>query len=190
MRRKATIRLLLGATAVVLLTLLLTFAFKHQMTKTISQAPPAPEENAADLSINNFQHTATREGKIQWRLEAESASFFSDNKRVRLKNIRVIFFPKSAESETRLDADSGILDIQTHDMDIMGNIIIKNQQYRLRTETLHYSHELHIISTKKPVNIVGPSIQLRANTMKVDLKKGEMKCKGNVEGMINADGTL
>ena len=190
MRRKATIRLLLGGTAVVLLTLLGTFALNHKMSKTVSQAPPAPEQSSADLSINNFQHTATQEGKIQWRLEAESAHFFSDNKRVRLKNINVIFFPASAESETRLSANSGILDIQTHDIDIMGNITIKNQQYRLQTETLHYSHELHIISTEKPVDIVGPSIQLRADTMKVDLKTGQIKCRGNVEGTIDAAGTI
>lgn len=190
MKRTAIIKIFLGGAVIILLALMLTFSLNHRMAENTPEEPEGPDKTAAELSINNFKHTATEKGKTQWRLEADSADFFSDGNWVRLSDLRVIFSPESAQSETRLTADNGILDLKTHDMDISGNIIVENQQYRLKTETLHYSHESHIISTEKPVNIVEPEIQLRADAMTIDMQRGEMECRGNVEATIHAAETF
>ncbi len=184
MRRTTIIKIFLAGSAIVLLACLLTFSLKYQITTDTPQKQSTPDETDAELSINRFHHTATREGKTQWTLNAASAEFFSDSNRVRLTDLSVVFLPHSPQSKTNLTADSGVLDVNTHDMSISGNIIVKNRQYQLKTESLHYSHESHIISTNKPVDIAGPAVQLRADTMTVDLTDGHMECKGHVKGTI------
>jgi len=184
LKRKTTVKILLVGAAVILLALLLTFALNHRSEPKAPQKPDSPDKTDAELSINSFHHTATKDGKTEWTLDAGSASFFSDSNRVRLSDIRMVFPKRSERSEIQLRADHGILDINTHDMEISGNIIVKNRRYRLQTEILHYSHESHIISTNKPVNILGPAIQLKADTMTVDLTRGRLDCKGHVKGTI------
>lgn len=190
MKRTAIFKIFLGAAVIILLAVILKLSLSHRMAENPPGEPEGPEKTGAELSINNFKHTATEKGKTQWRLVADSADFFSDSNRVRLSELSVIFSPESAQSKTHLTADTGVLYLKTHDMDISGNIIIENQQYRLKTETLHYSHESHIISTEKPVDIVEPEIQLRADAMTVDMQLGRMECRGNVEATIHAAETF
>lgn len=185
MRRTTTIKIFLAGTAIILLAFLLAFALKHQSTENAPQKPDSPDQTDAELSINNFHHTAKQEGKTQWTLKADSAEFFSDSNRVRLTDIRIVFPERSEQPETHLTADSGTLNVNTHHMELSENINVKNSRYRLETETLHYSHESHIISINTPVNIVGPAIQLKADTMTIDLAKGRMECKGHVRGTIS-----
>ena len=176
---------LTGAALFLIILLLISF-FSRQKPDNQAAPPDPPGQQKAELAINNFHHTATREGETQWRLEARSAEFLSDDNRVELTEIHVVFFLHSSPSKASLTADEGFLDLKTNDMTVSGHVTVENRGYQLKTETLQYTHDSHIISTKSTVNIVGPAIELTADTLRVDLTTGKLECQGHVKGIIDA----
>jgi len=176
---------LAGAAFFLIIILLLSFFGQEEPA---NQPTPldTPSQKAAELSINNFHHTATREGKTQWRLEARSAEFLSEENRVRLTDIHVVFFLHSSPSQATLTADKGILNLNTNDMAVSGHVTVDNARYQLKTETLQYNRDSHIISSQNTVHIVGPAIQLTADALKVNLATGTLECRGHVKGTIDA----
>lgn len=85
-----------------------------------------------------------------------------------------------------MTADKGLLDLKTNNIRVSDHVTVENHRYLLTTETLKYNHDSHIISTQSGVNIVGPAIELTADTLKVDLTAGKFECQGHVKGTINA----
>ncbi|MFO7837954.1 MAG: LPS export ABC transporter periplasmic protein LptC [Desulfosalsimonadaceae bacterium] len=184
MRRKVFITYVLFTAVILLLAAALFFALGGDPQEPDSQDPEPPDRTKAELSINNFRHTATRDGKTEWELQAGSAGFFSNRNQVRLKDVSLTFAPRQGRPETHLTAEKGRLNLQSNNMTASGRVVVENPDYRLETETLHYASEQNIIFTKMPVNIVGASIQLRADWMKLHLKNGKLQCRGNVEGTL------
>lgn len=152
---------------------------------TGSGSPEPPEQTEAELSISSFRHTATRDGKTEWKLEAGSAGFFPDRNQMRLRDVDITFYPRQDRPETHLTAEKGRLNLQSNNMTATGRVVVENPDYRLETETLHYDSDLHIILSKTPVSIVGTAIRLRADGMKLHLKNGKLQCRGNVEGTLS-----
>ncbi len=173
------------AAFLLLLALLLFFFLRHVTGGRDTEKPTGPGQTDAALSINQFRHTATREGRTEWILEAASAEYFTEN-RVRLKDLTLTFFPAGDQPETRLKAKKGRLDLKSQNMDVSGRIIVENRRYRLETETLHYSRDSHIISTQTPVRIEGQALALEADTLSFNVKTGEIICRGNVKGTLSA----
>ena len=184
MRRKTFINTLLVGAVVLLLSLALFFSIRYQMNKTAPASPDSPEQTAADLSISQFHHTAKKEGRTEWILDAETAQYFKNNSQVRLNKLHLKYFPQSEQPETRMTADKGRLHLESNDMDISGQVVVENRDWRMETETLHYTHESNIISTKTPVQINGESLRLRADAMTLNIKTGKLVCRGNVEGTL------
>ncbi len=171
-----------------MLAVALFFSYRHQLTHTSPEPPEGPEQTAADLSIRNFSHTAQKDGRTQWILEAGTARYFKNKSRARLKRVNLTFFPESDQPETHLTADKGRIELASHDMHISGRVVVENRRWRLETEALHYRHDSNIIFTEELVHIWGEAIQLRADAMEFNLNTGKLVCRGHVEGtLIGAD---
>ena len=185
MQRKTLINTLLIGALGLLLALALFFSIRQQMSKTAPASPDSPEQTTADLSISQFHHTAKKDGRTEWILDAAAARYFKNNSQVRLKQVKLKYFPRSEQPETRLTADKGRLYLDSNDMDISGHVVVENRKWRMETETLHYAHESNIISTQTSVQITGESLQLRADAMRLNIKTGKLICRGNVEGTLS-----
>ncbi|MBU1569901.1 MAG: LPS export ABC transporter periplasmic protein LptC [Proteobacteria bacterium] len=83
-----------------------------------------------------------------------------------------------------LTADNGILKTESNDIEISGSIIIKNDEYLLKTEKINYEHDKRIISSRVPVEISGNSLNLVASSMTIDLNTNKAELSGKVEGII------
>jgi LPS export ABC transporter protein LptC len=145
-------------------------------------APPLPpQKTKATLSIQNFRHTATQNGQRKWSLEASSASLYSNEKRAELSDISAVFFINENKTIS-LTADAGVLQVDTNNISISGNIVVKFSDYVMTTEHLNYAHKSHIINATTPVNIAGNTMTLKANAMSYNLNTETVKCSGGVEG--------
>ncbi len=185
MRGKVLITYALFSAVILLLAAAMFFAMGGAPGDTGSESPEPPEQTEAELSISSFRHTATRDGKTEWKLKAGSAGFFPDGNQVRLRDIDLTFYPQKGTPETHLTAEKGRLNLQSNNMTATGRVVVENPDYRLETQTLHYDSDLHIIISKTPVSIVGTSIRLRADWMKLHLKNDKLQCRGNVEGTLS-----
>jgi LPS export ABC transporter protein LptC len=143
----------------------------------------------ADMTIDDIHQTATRNGKKEWQLDAASAHYIDTEKKVRLEDLGMTFFLEN-QQQIQLTADSGILETETQNVSIKGQVKLKNEDANLQTEELHYQHEQRFIFADTPVTITGEVFQLNAESMTLDLEKGRAVFKGNVQATFNDDFSL
>jgi LPS export ABC transporter protein LptC len=153
------------------------------------QVSNAPEmllssiKEGANLSLGKIRQTATRDGKKEWSLEADSANYMEAENKVDLKNLSVVYFLED-NREVYLKADQGILQTDTNDIEFSGNVVIRNEAYRMKTEHLNYEHGQRIIICDQSIRILGQGAELTAESAKYDLTADKIVLEGNVVATI------
>ena len=180
--------ILLAAIVIGLGTVVATYIGFRTNPKVVEPIEEAAEPDAT-LSVDKIQQTATRDGKKEWSLEASSGHFIDKTRQLVLKDVKVTFYLKD-KSEIKLSADQGILKTETNDMEVSGNVVLKNDEYKLLTETLSYVHKKRVVFSKTPVKISGSSTRLAADSLKFDLDAKILMLDGGVATTINEDVTL
>ena len=156
------------------------------------QVSNAPEllitsiKEGANLSLGKIRQTATRDGRKEWSLEADSANYREADNKVDLKNLSVIYFLED-NREVYLKADQGILITDTNDIEFSGNVMIRNDAYQMKTEHLNYEHGRRIIICDQSIRIWGQDGELTAASAKYDLNADKISLKGNVVATVSRD---
>ena len=150
------------------------------------QTEPQPDkiksiESAATLSLKKVHHKATKNGVKQWDLTADTANYYKEKKEIRFHQINVLFFLKNKENIT-LTANQSTLYTETNDMHIYGDIIAISENGTLKTETLQYTENQHIISGNLPVELAGQTFKINADGMILYLDTKRTEFLGNVKG--------
>ena len=138
----------------------------------------------ANIRVDKIRHSATKDGKTEWSLEAESAEYTNENQKAVLKDLIITFFMED-HSTVRLSAEEGILTTNDNNIQIRGNVILKNQDYRLKTSALNYNHEKRIIFSDATVEIDGETFNLSADKLTFNLNTNQTTLTGNVKGSFN-----
>ena len=163
---------------------IVTVFIRHRFDGGNTPIISLPETTDAVLAIQGFRHTASQDGKKQWTLEADSAHLHVDPSEARLINILALFSLDNGKI-VRLTADQGVLQLDTNNISASGNVVISAPEYNIKTENLHYDHQLHIIKSGSPVNVIGPSFRLNAGEMAYNIRTGEITCTDHVEGFFS-----
>jgi LPS export ABC transporter protein LptC len=146
-------------------------------------------QSKANISIGKAHQTATRNGRKEWSLDAASADYMAKNNQAIFKDLSVTFYLKD-ETKVYITANQGILKTDSNDMEIFGNVVVKNNDYKLRCENLYYKHGERIIFSKVPVNITGDSFELVADSMSLNLNTNKALFEGSVKGTFSEHFTL
>jgi LPS export ABC transporter protein LptC len=160
-----------------------------QQDSTVSESIPQSVEPDATLSIGKIHHTATRKGKKEWSLEAGSADYIGKTSQMVLKDLTVRFFIEDT-GEITLAADKGILNTDSNDIEVSGNVVVINKQYKLLTERLNYANDKRVLYSTAPVTISGPAVHLKADTISFDLNTQKVTLEGSVETKLDNNVTL
>ena len=145
--------------------------------------------DGSSISIEKIHQTSTKNGVVEWSLDANSASYNEDKKEAIFEDLSVVFFTKD-NLKVHLTADKGILKTESSNIEIRGNITVKNEDYVLKTGKINYDNEKRIIFSKVPVEISGKSLNLVAGSMTIDLNTNKAELSGKVEGIIGDDISL
>jgi len=152
--------------------------------KLISKIP-----DGANISLGKIHHTATREGRTEWSLDANSANYINEKKQVILHELSLTFFLED-DREIFLTADQGILRTDTNDIQVTGNVVVEDPNFLLKTENLHYEHNNRKIYSKVRVRIERNSSHITADSMSLDLNTNKTLLQGKVEGTFGENFTL
>jgi LPS export ABC transporter protein LptC len=177
---------------ILLLVILVTIGIITTVFIGYKQVVTAPEQllssikDGANLSLGKIRQTATRNGKKEWSLEAGSAHYIEKDKTAVLKDLFITYFLKD-NREVYLEAEEGILQTDTNDIEFSGNVVIRNEDYQLRTRRLSYEHERRLIFSKDPVQISGEAVELSAKSIEYDLNLNKIILAGNVEAAVSRD---
>ena len=156
------------------------------------QISTAPEllltsiKEGANLSLGKIRQTATRDGIKEWSLEADSANYMEAENKIDLKKLAVIYFLED-NREVYLEADQGILQTDTNDIEVSGNVVIRNDEYQMKTEHLNYDHGQRIIVCDQSIRIWGQDGEIKAESAEYDLSADKIVLKGNVVATVSPD---
>jgi LPS export ABC transporter protein LptC len=141
-------------------------------------------KNNANISIGNAHQTATRNGIKEWNLDAASVNYMVKKNQAIFQDLSITFYLKN-KTEVYLTANKGILKIDSNDMEVFGNVVVKNSTYRLKTENLFYRHNQRIILSKVPVQVFGNAFNLVADSMSLNLNTNKLMFEGKVQGTLH-----
>jgi LPS export ABC transporter protein LptC len=179
-KKPKKLKIFLLATICITLGGIIWIYIGHHQDSTITEQIPESPEPDTTLSIGKIQHTATRKGKKEWSLEAASAHYIGKTSQMVLSDLKVTFFLDDA-SEITLTADNGILNNDSNDIEVSGNVVVINREYKLLTNELNYAHDKRVLYSTAPVTISGPDAHLAANKISFDLNTKKVTLEGSVE---------
>jgi LPS export ABC transporter protein LptC len=107
---------------------------------------------------------------------------------VLLADLTVTFFTDEGE-DVQLSASEGLLDTESNDIQVSGDVKVANEEYVLTTTGLLYRHATRIISSAAPVLIQRKAGgKLSADSMSLDLNSRLVTMEGNVTGVFDEPG--
>ena len=157
--------------------------------RKVSNAPEmllSSIKDGANLSLGKIRQTSTRDGRKEWSLEAGSAHYLENEKKAVLKDLFITYFLED-NREVYLNADQGTLNTETNDIEFSGNVVIRNEDYRLTTQKLNYEHHRRFIFTQEPVTISGDTAKVSADSATFDLNVNKIVLTGTVKAAISRD---
>ncbi|MGD9174686.1 MAG: LPS export ABC transporter periplasmic protein LptC [Desulfobacterales bacterium] len=185
-KKPRKLKFILLATIVIALGTVIAIYIQFRSDVDVAEQVVESEEPDATLSVNKIQQTATRDGKKEWSLEASSGHYLDKTRQLLLKDVKVTFFLKD-KSEIILKADQGTLNTDTSNIEVSGNVILKNNEYRMLTENLSYLHDQRVLYSKAPVRISSASAELAAESLSFDLDAKRLTLEGGVATTIDED---
>ena len=188
LKKNKKLSLILLAVILVAIGTIAAVFIGYQRVSTAPELLLSSIKEGANLSLGKIRQTATRDGKKEWSLEADSAHYLENDKKAVLKNLLITYFLDD-NREVYLEAEEGILQTDTNDIEFSGHVVIRNEDYQLRTRRLSYEHGPRVIFSNDPVKISGEAMQLSANSIKYDLNKNKITLTGNVEADVARDFT-
>lgn len=158
--------------------------YQYRQTRDGLKIPLPPETTTqAIMALSKVHQTATKDGQTQWELDADAAELEAGTGKMVLKAPSVNFFLEDG-TRIQLTAREGVLYTTTNDMEVRGKVLIRNDRYTLKTETLTYAHDHRVLMATSAVQITGKSIDLKAATMRYDLNTNQTQFDGQVEGIL------
>jgi lipopolysaccharide export system protein LptC len=154
--------------------------FRENPAKIIEAIP-----EGTNIVLGEVRHTAVREGRKEWVLEAASAQYSESTKEAVFDEVKVTFFLDNGE-QIHLQGQKGTINTASNDMQVAGNVRIEKDDRVFLTEKIDYNHNNRYLTSPSEVRITGPRFDLRADTMRVDLAAETAFFKGAVEGTIDA----
>ena len=186
MTRKHSNKLKFFVLAVIILTVSFTVVAFYKYRRIAEN----PEEllssipGNANLTIGEIHQTATRDGIKEWVMHAASAQYFESKKQVMLEELNITFFLKD-QQKVFMTAAQGILYSDSKNMEVAGDVVVKNANSRLITEQLLYNHQNRLLLTRTPVEIIGESYKIVADSMSMDLNTNKTILEGKVKGTFS-----
>ena len=170
---------LLGAVAIVTIVLMQ----RREVVEDVKANPPisAPQ---ADASLGKISQVSTKDGRIEWRLEAESAHMMEKKNHLGLEAVTMVFFLKDGR-EVYLTGDTGTVNTQTKDIAVEGNVVVVNDKYRMTTDRLEYNDKKRILKVPSAISMTDGVSTLVADQVVYNLDTKQSVFTGNVAGLFN-----
>ena len=140
-------------------------------------------QDDATIAIDRVHQTSTKNGIKEWSLDAVSAQFIEKDRQAVFDELSVIFYMEN-DTSVKLSANQGYLNTDTRDIRVDGDVIADDGEFKILTETLNYEHEGRVLVTTKPVQVLGSTFRVNADSASYDLTSQRTTFDGKVEGTI------
>ncbi len=137
----------------------------------------------SDVRLNNIHHVATRDGVREWTLDAESVRYKKSENISVFKDVIVTFFLKNGEA-VQVTGNDAVLLTDTKNMEISGDVVVRNGSNQMETQRLLYDHDNRSIFTDTPIIVRADGIRLTGNNMVFSLANEQVTVWGDVDAVF------
>ena len=145
--------------------------------------------------IRNFNRVVTRRGEKLFEVSAEEASYFRNDRAIRIKKPSIVFFDKG-EQVGSIAADKGALVIggsTIESVDLVGNVRFVLTKFEILAGRIEYLHGEESIVTTGATTVVSPELTLKGKDVRFNLRKNTLSVASDVAmtlNQIDADATV
>ncbi len=170
----------------VFITVGITVALYYNSRGTMSKSEETEltVSEGSYLSIGKLKQTLIQEGKKEWVLDANSADYNAAENKIFLTGLSMVFYMKN-NTKALITADSGIMDNQSKNAVVSGNVTLKYEDISVAADELHYQHDKRLIFSHVPIKITGSSYRLTSDKISIDLETRKTVFEGNVNGFFS-----
>jgi LPS export ABC transporter protein LptC len=142
----------------------------------------------ADIQIQDFAFIQTQDDYNEWKIKAQRAEVFEDQKQAVLQGLQVEFRLPEGLGMT-FHGKQGKLDTQNHDFEIFSSDdrdieVTFNNGYKIATRSLKWANQEQRILTSDPVQIHGPGLKIYGQGLEAYLASQELKVLSDVHAVI------
>jgi lipopolysaccharide export system protein LptC len=168
-------------------TIVIMLNQNSSVSKMETELPTVDPE--ADVTIGKVHQVSSKNGVTEWVLDAISAKMVEASNRLWLEKPTAVLYLKDG-SEAHLQGEEGLINTETNDVEVIGNVSLKNKEYRLATQQLQYNNKSRIVKTTLPVKISDGKSVIAADAMTYNLDTKNSHFRGNVVGIFSEDNLL
>jgi lipopolysaccharide export system protein LptC len=174
--------------ALLALSLILAFSLAYVLaTKTDPGSASVERQSAlkdrADAGIDQFTFTQSKDGAVQWKVEAQRARVFEHEKQAVLEDVQVTLFGRKGW-ELKLAGDEGKIDTEKRNFLLAkrdGVMTIEFESgYTVYTNHLAWADARREISTGDQVRIMGHGLEITGQGFEGKLDKEEFRILNDV----------
>ena len=176
----------IAAIIIILAAVGLSYVISNYMHKTLDNINTEFIDGKADVALGRVDQTSTREGREEWRLTADIATYNKSEDMMNLSNVMVYFYLKNGETGT-LVAKNGHFQSATQNFGVNDNVIAKVAEYVLKTPQLFYiKAQDTLIANDRTVITTGDSY-MEADSMVLEVKNQKLLMEGNVKVFLTPE---
>lgn len=184
MVRTNKIKFGIGILVVISITAIVWTFYQQRRDSGAVSIPIPPSSTKALIALSKVHQTATKDGQVQWELDAESAELEAKTGHMVLKSPKVEFQLDDG-GKVLLTARWGVLFTRNNNIQVRGNVRVVNDRYTLVAETLIYEHAQRRLYTNRPVTITGQAFDLSSAGITYDLNTNRAQLDGDVKGIVH-----
>lgn len=181
MNRK--LRVSLSAFIVLSVLSLAVLVFINSRTKD-AQKIIFTEDKKVSLEVDRVHYSGTRAGRVEWELDADSATRPKDSDLTIFKTVKVVFYGKNGIPYT-LKAKEGRFSESKGEIEAIGQVTVESKDgYTVSTESLMYAVNKKEISSGEKVSITSEAMDLSGEGLLVKVDEGKLFLSKNVKAVI------
>lgn len=160
-----------------------TLAMMHYWRVNIPAAPFIGAKGVG-IKVDNVHYTSARKGRVEWVLDAKSATRYKSGGLTALDTVRLVFHTKDDVHYT-MTAKEALYNEDAGEVDASGGVTVASGEgYLLKTEHLKYNSVTARITTSDNVEVTSSRIKLTGVGMLIDLNKEQLILFKDVRGVF------
>ena len=176
----------IAAIIIILAAVGLSYVISNYMRETLDNIDTEFIDDKADVALGRVDQTSTRDGRDEWRLTADIATYNKSEDMMNLSNVMVYFYLKNGGTGT-LVAENGHFQSATQNFGVNDNVIAKVAEYILKTPQLLYiKAQDTLIANNRTVITTGDSY-VEADSMTLEVKNQKLFMEGNVKVFLTPE---
>lgn len=150
-------------------------SWQQQPQRQQANSAPAPQEQQGGQKLVDFTYTQNAQGNIQWQVKAAMARQDPQRNTTKLKQPHITYYQAGRFGTVKLKAQQGELVSDAKQMRVWGDVhITTSNGYEATTQRLLWNGTERTLSTKAPVSLTGPDMQLQGRGLTLHMPSGKV----------------